>query len=65
VKTTDMSEVTDKVYHIMLFRIHLDIRGFELTTLVAIGTDCTGSCKFSYYMITTTTVPVRKDMTVN
>jgi hypothetical protein len=29
--------------------------GFELTTLVVIGTDCTGGCKFNYYMITTTT----------
>jgi hypothetical protein len=24
--------------------------GFKLTTLVAIGTDCTGSCKSSYHM---------------
>jgi hypothetical protein len=31
--------------------------GFELQTLVAIGTDCTGSssCKSNYHMITTTT----------
>ena len=26
--------------------------GLELTTLVAIGTDCTGSCKSNYHMIT-------------
>ena len=25
--------------------------GFELTTLVAIGTDCTDSCKSNYHMI--------------
>ena len=25
--------------------------------LVVIGTDCTGSCKSNYHMITTTTVP--------
>ena len=31
--------------------------GFELTTLVVIGTDSTGSCKFNYYMITTMTAP--------
>jgi hypothetical protein len=31
--------------------------GFELTTLVVIGTDWTGSCKSNYHMITTTTVP--------
>ena len=28
-------------------------RGFELTTLVMIGTDCTGSYKFNYHTITT------------
>jgi len=32
--------------------------GFELTTLVVIGTDCIGSCKSNYNTITTTTVPV-------
>jgi hypothetical protein len=31
--------------------------GFELTTLVVIGTDCTGSCKSNYHMITTMTTP--------
>ena len=29
--------------------------GFELTTLVVIGTDCIGSCKSNYHAITTTT----------
>jgi hypothetical protein len=28
--------------------------GFELTTLVVIGTDCLGSCKSNYHTITTT-----------
>jgi hypothetical protein len=28
--------------------------GFELTTLVVIGTDCRGSCKSNYHMIMTT-----------
>ena len=31
------------------------IRGFELTTLVVIGTDCIGSCKPTYHSITTIT----------
>jgi hypothetical protein len=31
--------------------------GFELTTLVVIGTNCTGSCKSNYHTITTTTAP--------
>jgi hypothetical protein len=33
--------------------------GFELTTLVVIGTDCIGSCKSNYHMIKTTTVPLK------
>ena len=31
--------------------------GFKLTMLVAIGTDCIGSYKSNYHMITTTTAP--------
>jgi hypothetical protein len=29
--------------------------GFELATLLVIGTDCTGRCKSNYHTITTTT----------
>ena len=49
-------EVVDKLYHIMLYRIRLAWARFELTTLVVIGINCTGSCKSNYHMITTTTV---------
>ena len=55
-KTTDLSQVTDKHYQIMLYRVQLPWAGFELTTLVAICTDCIGSCKSNYHTITTTTV---------
>jgi hypothetical protein len=41
----------------MLYRAHLAMNWFELTTLVVIGTDCTGSCKSNYHAITITTAP--------
>jgi hypothetical protein len=52
-KTTDLWQVTDKLYHIMLYTSPWS--RFELTTSVMIDTDCKGSCKSNYHTITATT----------
>ena len=52
----DLSQVTDKLYHIMLCTSPWS--RFELTTSVIDDTDCTGSCKSNYQTITTITAPV-------
>ena len=54
-KTTNLSQVTDKLYHIEFYRVHLVWAGFEAATLVVIGTNCTGSWKSNYHTITTIT----------
>ena len=54
-KTTDLSQVTNKLYHIMLCTSPLS--GFEPTSVV-IWTDSIGSCISNYHTITATTTNV-------
>jgi hypothetical protein len=51
-KTTDLPQVTDKLYHVMLYQVPI-----ELKALVVIETDGIWSCKSNYHTITTTTTP--------
>ena len=66
-KTIDLPQVTYKLYHILLYWVNLALAwaGFELTTLVVIGTDCIGSHKPNYHMVTTTTVPYKHGYTLS
>jgi hypothetical protein len=51
--TTDLSQVTDKLDHIMWH--NFPRAWFELTTSVVIGTVCIGSSKSNYHTITVMT----------
>ena len=55
VSSTDLSQVTDKFYHIMLYTSPWS--RFELTTSVVIGIVCIGSCKSNYHTGTATAPP--------
>jgi hypothetical protein len=54
-KTTDLTRVTDKQFHIMLCTSPWP--RFELTKSVVIGADCNGSCKSNTHAIRATAAP--------
>jgi len=58
-KTINLPQVTDNLYYIMSYRVHIACAGFELTPLVVIGTNCIGSCKSNYHTMTTTTASIQ------
>jgi hypothetical protein len=62
-KKSDRHNINEMLLKVALINITLTLtlredQDFELTTLVVIGTDCTGSCKSNHHAIMTMTAPL-------
>jgi hypothetical protein len=54
-RNNHLSQVTDKLYHIILYTSPWS--RFDITTSVVIGTDCIDNCKSNYHAVMATTAP--------
>ena len=59
-KITDLSQVTDKLYHMLYNVVSSTPRMSEIGTLVVTYTDCIGSVISNYHTLTTMTTHERK-----
>jgi len=53
--TTDLPQVTDKLYHIMLYWVRITLSRIRTRKLGGDSTDYAGSCKSNYHKVMTTT----------